>query len=238
MWTRIIDGISARLAFFPPTPPSYTLDSTGPNLSVKPVQSHLKQVPSAKVHRLPIRGARNEFIVAAFVPSPGDGTAVRFTLLHSHGNAVDLGQMLPLYEQMARLLKVNILTYDYRGYGMSTGSPAASATFQDINTAFRCLLDIYNLKARDIVLYGQSLGSGPTSWLASKTPGIAGVVLHSPFLSGLRVLKPSWKSWPAWADIFPNFKYAPKIESKTIIIHVSSLSIFQPQTLILLKFRK
>ena len=38
-----------------------------------------------------------------------------------------------------------------------------------------------------VILYGQSVGSGPTCYLASKRM-CAGVVLHSPIMSGMRVL--------------------------------------------------
>ena len=33
---------------------------------------------------------------------------------------------------------------------------------------------------------------------------MAGVVLHSPLYSGVRVLQPNLKCWPGWLDIFPN----------------------------------
>lgn len=36
----------------------------------------------------------------------------------------------------------------------------------------------------DIVLYGQSVGSGPSVDLAARTRGLGGVVLHSPLMSG------------------------------------------------------
>lgn len=59
------------------------------------------------------RLGREETLVAALVPYQGrsaggdDGTGA--TLLCSHGNAVDLGQMLPLWKELSRLLKVNIV---------------------------------------------------------------------------------------------------------------------------------
>jgi hypothetical protein len=34
----------------------------------------------------------------------------------SHGNATDLGEMLPLYEELSRLLRCNVLAYDYAGW--------------------------------------------------------------------------------------------------------------------------
>ena len=99
--------------------------------------------------------------------------------------------------------------------------PAASATLADAAAALSHLLKSHGRELGDVVLYGQSVGTGPTSWLAARSPGIAGVVLHSAFTSGLRVIKPGLKRWPAWADIFPNFKYVPKISARTLIMHVS-----------------
>jgi fermentation-respiration switch protein FrsA (DUF1100 family) len=150
-------------------------------------------------------------------------TPVSFTLLHSHGNAVDLGQMLPFYEQLSKYLQVNVFAYDYRGYGQSSGTPAVSSCLVDISTALAYLMEKHDKKLKDIVLYGQSIGSGPTSYLASRTPGLAGMILHSAFLSGLRVLRPNLsRFWPSACDIFVNLKYVSKISCRTLIIHVSS----------------
>jgi hypothetical protein len=52
----------------------------------------------------------------------------------------------------------------------------------------------------------------PQVWLAAQDPGVAGVVLHSPLLSGVRVLRPTLKYWPAWADIYPNHLLVGRIQ--------------------------
>ena len=41
------------------------------------------------------------------------------TILYSHGNAEDLGVCAPVLKRMAKQLKVNIVAYDYVGYGHS-----------------------------------------------------------------------------------------------------------------------
>jgi hypothetical protein len=51
-----------------------------------------------------------------------------------------------------------------------------------------------------IILYGQSVGSGPTIDLASRLPDLRAVVLHSPILSGLRVIYPVKRMF--WFDIY------------------------------------
>ena len=46
------------------------------------------------------------------------------------------------------------------------------------------------MRAEDIVLYGQSLGSGPTVDLASRRNDVGGVVLHAAFASCARPWRP------------------------------------------------
>ncbi len=41
---------------------------------------------------------------------------------------------------------------------------------------------------------------------------------------GMRVLSPSMNRWPGWMDVFPNITLLPKVEAKTLIMHVSSCS--------------
>jgi hypothetical protein len=54
------------------------------------------------------------------------------------------------------------MAYDYTGYGTSTGKPSVSASLADIDAVYRCLVNDYNVAPSSIVLYGQSVGSGPT----------------------------------------------------------------------------
>lgn len=146
----------------------------------------------------------------------GDGPV----LLFSHGNAVDLGIMMPFYRELSDLLHVNVFSYDYSGYGCSAGSPCVSNTLLDICAAYECLLTRYNKAPKDVILYGQSVGSGPSVYLASRTPELGGLILHSPLLSGVRVLHPDWKNWPAWADIYPNHRLMPLVKCPVLVMHV------------------
>lgn len=66
--------------------------------------------------------------------------------------------------------------------------PSESDTYADIEAVYQCLETEYGVSQEDVILYGQSVGSGPTLHLASKLPRLRGVVLHSAILSGLRVL--------------------------------------------------
>ena len=113
------------------------------------------------------------------------------TLLFSHGNAEDLGMIYDWFREVARILNVNVMSYDYTGYGLSDGEPAEERVYADIDAAFEYLTQVVNLRPNQIILYGRSLGGGPSTYMAQKmslagTP-VRGVVLQSPFLSAYRV---------------------------------------------------
>ena len=67
-----------------------------------------------------------------------------------------------------------------------------------------------------IILYGRSIGSGPSSFLAEKYE-VAGVILHSPIMSALRVVFNLRFTLPF--DKFPNIDRMPHIDAPVFIIH-------------------
>lgn len=78
--------------------------------------------------------------------------------------------------------------------------PSEHNTYADIEAAYKCLKESYGAKQEEIILYGQSVGSGPTLDLAARLPYLRAVVLHSPILSGLRVMYPVKRTY--WFDIY------------------------------------
>lgn len=66
--------------------------------------------------------------------------------------------------------------------------PSEVNTYADIEAVYECLETEYGVSQENLILYGQSVGSGPTLHLAAKLPRLRGVVLHSGILSGLRVV--------------------------------------------------
>lgn len=95
---------------------------------------------------------------------------------------------------------------------LPAGLPSVSNSFADIEAVYDHLVKQHSVRPDSIILYGQSVGSGPTMHLAAR-PGIevAGVVLHTPILSGIRVLNPKLRWWPASLDVFHNHLLAPKV---------------------------
>lgn len=87
--------------------------------------------------------------------------------------------------ELSKELRINVLGYDYSGYGCSTGTPSVSNAIADIHACYQYLLQAKGKRPQDIVIYGQSVGSGPTCDIAASEKNVMGVVLHSPLMSGI-----------------------------------------------------
>ncbi|PAN20282.1 hypothetical protein PAHAL_3G331300 [Panicum hallii] len=115
------------------------------------------------------------------------------------------------------IVTMKLCRYDYSGYGQSSGKPSEHNTYADIEAAYKCLIENFGAKEEEIILYGQSVGSGPTVDLASRLPRLRAVVLHSPILSGLRVMYPVKRTY--WFDIYKNIDKIPQVSCPVLIIH-------------------
>jgi alpha-beta hydrolase superfamily lysophospholipase len=103
--------------------------------------------------------------------------------------------MFVIYAAMASKLDVNIVAYDYTGYGSTKDAgprPTEKQTYRDIETIYDWCVEtgLVQDPAKEIILYGQSVGSGPSCYLASQhaTRPVAGLVLHSGLYSLLSLL--------------------------------------------------
>ncbi|RZS10797.1 hypothetical protein BHM03_00042067 [Ensete ventricosum] len=222
----VTSSVAAKLAFFPPSPPSYEV-VTEPESGVVRL-SRFPHRENVEVLRLPTR--RGTEIVALYVRNP----LAASTLLYSHGNAADLGQMYELFVELSIHLRVNLLGYirpsHFRFWcQILVRHRYGTLTYQSLQVyhgkeaevkeqekekkmkrrmqgrlrrkaAYKCLVENYSAKDEEIVLYGQSVGSGPTVNLAARLPLLRAVVLHSPILSGLRVMYPVKRTY--WFDIY------------------------------------
>ncbi|OAY31193.1 alpha/beta hydrolase domain-containing protein 17B isoform X1 [Manihot esculenta] len=202
-------SMAAKFAFFPPNPPSYTItvdEATG-KLRISDVQQ------KDDVDVLKLSTKKGNEIVAIYVKNP----LASLTVLYSHGNAADLGQMYHIFTELSLHLNVNLMGYDYSGYGQSSGKPSEQDTYADIDAAYMCLEETYGVKEEDVILYGQSVGSGPTLELATRLSQLRAVILHSPILSGLRVMYPVKKTF--WFDIYKNIDKIPLVNCPVLVIH-------------------
>ena len=80
------------------------------------------------------------------------------------------------------------------------------------------MTEILNIPSDNIILFGRSIGSGPTLYLAEKYL-VAGIILHTPFASLLRVLFPNLRCTIPCLDKFPNIKRIKKVDCPIYIVH-------------------
>lgn len=149
-------------------------------------------------------------IAARYLPHPDS----RHTILYSHGNASHLGSILPVLQSL-QSSGFSVFAYDYPGYGYSTGQPSEGRAYNAIEVAYRYLTDQLDVPPEQIILHGQSLGGGPSTYLAAKAP-VAGLILESTFATIFQVAVPL-RILPF--EKFPNIRRIGKIDCPLLIIH-------------------
>jgi pimeloyl-ACP methyl ester carboxylesterase len=118
-----------------------------------------------------VRTKRDTNVVVLFMDAPtsavGDPRDA-ITLIVSHGNALDAAMFVPFGRRLRDTLGVNIVLYDYSGYGVSTGKPGVRGVYADLEAVVDWCVDVKKFEPARIVLYGQSIGSAPTCRYAAK----------------------------------------------------------------------
>jgi fermentation-respiration switch protein FrsA (DUF1100 family) len=113
-----------------------------------------------------------------FVPAQDE---TRGLVIFFHGNAGNIAHRLD-YLRMFHELGLATLIVDYRGYGLSSGSPTEQGTYRDAEAIWRHARDVLRFPADRIVLFGESLGGGVAAQLAANHRPAA-LVLASTFTS-------------------------------------------------------
>lgn len=103
------------------------------------------------------------------------------TVLFCHGNAGNISSRLDKIQILHRL-GVNILMFDYRGYGVSTGRPSEQGLYADAEAAYRHVTIDRKVPPERVVLHGESLGGAVAAELATRAPA-GGLILESCFTS-------------------------------------------------------
>ena len=153
-----------------------------------------------------------------WLPSP---SSARQTLLYCHGNAGNVSHRLDRVLYLQARLGFNVLLFDYRGYGLSAGSPDEEGTYRDARAAYRHLRDVRGAAAENLVLFGESLGCAVALQLASEVSSKA-LVLEAPFTSirdMVRALFPVLPLAPFVRTRYDNLAKIQRITVPLLIVH-------------------
>jgi fermentation-respiration switch protein FrsA (DUF1100 family) len=108
----------------------------------------------------------------------------------------------------------------YRGYGGSTGSPSEAGLVSDANAAYDWLTK-HNVPASNIVLVGESLGTGVAVQLAARRP-VAAIALEAPFTSTADVARLSYWWLPVgllMKDQFRSIDFLKDVHVPLLVMH-------------------
>lgn len=107
---------------------------------------------------------------------PGSSRAI----LYCHGNGEDVARAAQRMKALREKLDAHVFVFDYRGYGLSEGSPGEAGIIEDGLAAQRWLARRLDCRPSDIVVLGRSLGGGVAIAVASRQ-GARGLVLQNTF---------------------------------------------------------
>ena len=147
--------------------------------------SQVAQTPaSAGVAFDPVEFAATDAGVARlkgwWIPAESAGPFSRFTVLFLHGQDGNLGDTVDALTRL-HAAGVNVLAFDYRGYGQSQFvRPSEARWRQDADWALQYLTETRHINPGAIVLDGTGLGANLALEVAARHPSLAGVIVGAP----------------------------------------------------------
>lgn len=127
-----------------------------------------------------------ETLGAFFIRPSNKGMAKDVTMIMFHGNAGNIGHRVPIAKFIEENTGCSILMLEYRGYGMSTGTPNEQGLMIDAQTGLDWIRNGTETKGNKIVVYGQSLGGAVAIQLVEKNQeadDIVCLILENTFTS-------------------------------------------------------
>jgi hypothetical protein len=140
-------------------------------------------------------------------------------VLFCSGNAGSVADRLP-YAQLLAAAGFDVLLFDYRGYGRSSGRPSEEGTYADARAAREALLARPDAGAGRLLVAGESLGGAVALKLAVEHPP-AGVLLQSTFTSVRDVAAVHYGFVPRSVvpDAYPSVRIVGDLRAPLLVLH-------------------
>jgi dipeptidyl aminopeptidase/acylaminoacyl peptidase len=151
-----------------------------------------------------------------YIRSPGAGR----TVLYVGGNGFVIASsyhiLTSIYQQ-----GVDLLVFDYRGYGRNPGSPSFEGIQLDTEAAYRYLRNERGVAPEELIIHGHSIGTLPATELANSRPAAA-LVLESPVTEARHM---SRRFVPALLRPFVNLEFEQAVLEKSNLREVPKVKI-------------
>jgi fermentation-respiration switch protein FrsA (DUF1100 family) len=141
------------------------------------------------------------------------------TILIFHGNAGNLFNRVYKLNELNKL-DVNILLISWRGFSGNKGKPTEKSLYHDAEEAVKWLNN-RGVISKNIILYGESLGTGVASELGTSN-AFGGIILESPFTSIANAAKIYYPYLPVNIILKDRYNSISKIKNITtpiLIMH-------------------
>ena len=141
------------------------------------------------------------------------------TLLYFHGNSFDIGERSYRIERYIKR-GWGVLLLAWRGYSGNKGKPTEKNLYVDAEAALMWIKKNTKVNKKDIVLYGESLGTGVAVEMGTRY-SFKSIILEAPFTSICDIAQQRYKIYPAkylTLDKFNNIEKINKILSPLLII--------------------
>jgi pimeloyl-ACP methyl ester carboxylesterase len=148
-----------------------------------------------------------------------EGTPVNGHILMCHGNGGNIGDRL-IDADLLRGAAFNVLLFDYRGYGRSTGRPDEQGTYRDAVAARQTLLRQPECDSARVIYLGESLGGAIALALAVQAPPM-GLILQSTFTSLRAVARHHYPVIPSAVvpDAYPSIRRIARVRAPLLSLH-------------------
>lgn len=156
-------------------------------------------------------------------------TSQAITIVFFHGNADSLYGAAPVADPYIAA-GYGFLVTEYRGYSGLAGAPSEAGLYNDARANLHWLM-AQGVESRQIILFGQSLGSGVAMEMACKFK-VGGVMLLAPYLSIPKMARVHYSFFPAQflaLDRFDNEKKIAKIHAPVLIANGDRDEVIPPR---------
>ena len=106
-------------------------------------------------------------------------------ILYSHENKIDLIRLVPFLIDISVQMKCDIVSFDYFGFGCSSGKPNINNIFSNGEDALSFAISCLEYKIENIILFGKGVGCMPSIYLSNRHAyhNCKGLILYMPIIN-------------------------------------------------------
>ncbi len=167
------------------------------------------------------KGANGSDLVGVFLKADNP----KFNIIYCHGNGEDIGMVYPFLHAL-RQNGYNVFSFDYNGYGYSTGKPTEKNLYLSCEAAWKYAKENLNFAPENTMLMGFSLGSAAICHISTLEKNWLGAIISGGISKGVTTILPV--NIIPWS-ILDNQSKIAKFKSPLLLLHGTRDMIVAPR---------